>query len=206
MTIARWGSHMTMSAPIRISLSVKIRRFSNIHSWTRIEPSAWVASATAIEVRSAGNAGHGPSWILLLYSPTSACDDELLSAGDDHVVAVELGAQPDAFEHEADHAQVAGHGVLDAQLAAGHARERHEAADLDVVGRDVVLAAVQALGAVDGHQVRADALDVGAHLHEHAREVLDVGLAGGVADHGRARASARRPSARSRSPSRTARP
>ena len=62
-----------MSAPIRISLSVKIRRFSNIHSCTRIEPSAWVASATAIEVRSAGNAGHGPSWILLLYSPTSAC-------------------------------------------------------------------------------------------------------------------------------------
>ena len=36
-------------------------------------------------------------------------------------------------------------------------------------------------------QVGADALDVGAHLDEHAREVLDVRLAGGVADHGRAR-------------------
>ena len=76
---------------------------------------------------------------------------------------------------------------LIAQLAAGDARERHEAADLDVVGRDLVLAAVQALGAVDGQQVRADPLDVGAHLHEHAREILDVRLAGGVADHGRAR-------------------
>ena len=73
---------------------------------------------------------------------------------------------------------------LDAQLAAGHAGERHEAADLDVVGGDLVLAAVQLLRAVDGEQVRADALDVGAHLHEHPREVLHVGLAGGVADHG----------------------
>ena len=51
---------------------------------------------------------------------------------------------------------------------------------------------------VDGEHVRADALDVGAHLHEHPREVLDVRLAGGVADDGRARASARRPAARSR--------
>ena len=41
--------------------------------------------------------------------------------------------------------------------------------------------------------VGADAADVGAHLHEHAREVLDVRLAGGVADDRRARASARRP-------------
>ena len=72
------------------------------------------------------------------------------------------------------------------QLSSGHARERDEAADLDVVGRDLVLAAVQPLGAVDRQQVRADALDVGAHRHEHPREVLHVGLAGRVADHGRA--------------------
>ena len=100
---------------------------------------------------------------------------------------MQLRAQAEPFEDEADHPQVVRDRVLDAQLAAGHARERHEAADLDVVGRDVVLAAVQALGAVDGEQVRADALDVGAHLHEHAREVLHVRLGGGVADHGRAR-------------------
>ena len=39
-----------------------------------------------------------------------------------------------------------------------------------------------ALHAVDVHDVRADALDRGAHLVEHAREVLDVRLGGGVAD------------------------
>src|SRR6478735_8560788 len=69
--IARCGSQSTMSAPISTSLSVKTMRFSNIHSWMSTEPLHWVASAIAIDVRSAGNAGHGPSWTLDLYSPTS---------------------------------------------------------------------------------------------------------------------------------------
>src|SRR5918997_4934271 len=69
--IARCGSHIVMSAPISTSLSVKIMRFSNIHSWMSAEPEHCVASATAIEVRSAGKAGHGPSWTLILCSPTS---------------------------------------------------------------------------------------------------------------------------------------
>ena len=96
--------------------------------------------------------------------------------------------QAEPVEDEADHAQVVGDGVLDAQLAAGDAGQRHERADLDVVGRDLVRAAVQLGAAVDGQDVGADALDVGAHLHEHAREVLDVRLAGGVADDASSRA------------------
>ena len=95
--------------------------------------------------------------------------------------------QPDPLEDEADHAQVAGDRVLDAHLAAGHAGKRHEAPHLDVVGADVVLAAVQLPHAGDGEDVGADSLDVGAHLHEHPGEVLHMGLAGGVADHGRPR-------------------
>src|SRR3954447_24583061 len=70
-TSARCGSAMKMLAPIEISLSQKNRRDSNIHSWTRTSPSLWVASATAIEVRSAGKAGHGPSWTLEVCSPMS---------------------------------------------------------------------------------------------------------------------------------------
>src|SRR5919199_1430215 len=81
VTMARCGSHSTMSAPIDTSLSVKIMRFSNIHSWTSTEPLHCVASATAIEVRSAGNAGHGPSWILALNSPTSRLVMRLWSPG-----------------------------------------------------------------------------------------------------------------------------
>ncbi len=81
VTIARCGSQSTMSAPIDTSLSVKIMRFSNIHSWTRTEPLHCVASAIAIEVRSAGNAGHGPSWIFALNSPTSRWAMRLWSPG-----------------------------------------------------------------------------------------------------------------------------
>ena len=108
VTIARCGSQSMMSAPMRTSLSVKTRRFSNIHSWMRTEPVHCVARATAIEVRSAGNAGHGPSWTFDLYSPDVAGHDQLLAARDEHVVVVELGAQPEAVEHEADHPQVVG--------------------------------------------------------------------------------------------------
>ena len=61
-----------MLAPMLTSLSVKTSRFSNIHSWMSIWPADWVASATAIDVRSAGNAGHGPSWTFAVYSPRRA--------------------------------------------------------------------------------------------------------------------------------------
>jgi hypothetical protein len=60
-----------MRAPIETSLSTKNRRFSNIFSKTRIVPHACVATATAIDVRSAGNAGQGPSSIFGTWSPRS---------------------------------------------------------------------------------------------------------------------------------------
>ena len=53
-------------------------------------------------------------------------------------------------------------------------------------GRHGVLAAAELGDAVDLHHVGADALDRRAHLVEHAREVLHVRLAGGVADDRRA--------------------
>ena len=70
-TIARCGSQIVIDAPIITSLSTKNRRFSNIHSWIITEPWAWVASATATLVRSAGNAGHGPSCTFGVWSPLS---------------------------------------------------------------------------------------------------------------------------------------
>ena len=65
ITIARCGSQIVISAPMRISLSTKNSRFSNIFSKISTEPSDCVARATAIDVRSAGNAGHGPSSTLV---------------------------------------------------------------------------------------------------------------------------------------------
>ncbi len=71
-------------------------------------------------------------------------------------------------------------GVADAEVSPGRRGERHEASDLDVVGADAVLGAPELVAAVDGHHVRADAVDLRAHLHEQAGEVLDVRLRRGV--------------------------
>src|SRR3954451_11031997 len=109
-----------MFAPMFTSLSVKIMRFSNIHSWMSTWPADWVASAMAIDVRSAGNAGHGPARALAGHPPPArrpildlggelarvALDDQLLIAGHEDVGAVELGVQAEAVEDQTDHAQV----------------------------------------------------------------------------------------------------
>src|SRR5215212_5582209 len=78
-----------------------------------------------------------------------ARDDELLAARDDDVAALPARMQPEALEHEADHPHVLGHALADAKLPAGHPGQRHERGDLDVVGRDGVLAAPELAHAVD---------------------------------------------------------
>ena len=59
MTTARWGSQMMTRAPMEIRRSTQTRRLSYIHSWMSDVPRAWVASTSAIEVRSAGKPGQG---------------------------------------------------------------------------------------------------------------------------------------------------
>ena len=95
-------------------------------------------------------------------------------------------ARPDAEPIEADQraAQVLGAHRIDRELAVGHRGEPDEPADLDVVGADRVCAAERP-AALDGVAVGADALDLRAHRHQEAGEVLDVGLARSVAQNGR---------------------
>ena len=57
---------------------------------------------------------------------------------------------------------------------------------LDHVGQQRVLRAAERLDALDGQQVRGDARDACAHAVEHLAQLLQVGLAGGVVDRGRA--------------------
>ena len=59
-------------APIETSLSVKNSRFSNIFSKRSTVPRAWVATVSAIDVQSDGNAGHGPSSIFGMCPPMSS--------------------------------------------------------------------------------------------------------------------------------------
>ena len=117
-----------------------------------------------------------------------ALDPQRLSGRHDHVGAVAVDPAAEPLERQAGHAQVVRDAVADAQLAAGARRQRDEAADLDVVGPDRVVGPAELLLTVHDHQVGADPLDAGAHLHQQPGQVLHVRLARGVVDHGRARA------------------
>src|SRR3954462_7514150 len=93
-------------APIDTSLSVKNRRFSNIFSNTRIVPCACVATATAIDVRSAGNAGHGPSSIFGIAPPRSSRTASVWSGGHAHPVVAELELDAEPLERRHDRPKV----------------------------------------------------------------------------------------------------
>src|SRR6266540_499790 len=80
-TTARCGSQRMIRAPIPTSLSTKNSRFSYIFSKIITVPRAWVAIASAIEVRSAGNAGHGPSSTLGMAAPRSSWTTSSWSRG-----------------------------------------------------------------------------------------------------------------------------
>src|SRR2546426_915185 len=69
---ARWGSHSTMRAPIPMSLSTKKSRDSNSFSKMSNSPSHCVATTIAIDIRSAGNWGQGPSSSSGTWPPRSA--------------------------------------------------------------------------------------------------------------------------------------
>ena len=96
----------------------------------------------------------------------------------------DLDADAGALHHVDDGAEVAGIGVLQQHVAAGHAHAHGIGAGLDAVGDDAVLAALQAGDALDAQRRGVDALDLGAHLDEACGDVADLGLGGGVLDDG----------------------
>ena len=63
-------------------------------------PSDLVASASAIDVRSAGNAGHGPSSSFGYLRRRLVANAQLLAARHDDAVAVELHPAAQALEAE----------------------------------------------------------------------------------------------------------
>src|SRR6476659_6128886 len=167
-----------MRAPIETSLSTKKSRLSNIFSKTSTVPRACVAATTAMEVRSAGNAGQMPLSIFGSWSPRSSTTCSSCPGG----TRRDLERDPELAERRDDRDQIIGLDVLDRHVAAGRGRERREARDLDVLRPDPVLAAVELGHASDPHDVGADALDLRAERDEEVAEILDVRLAGGVAD------------------------
>ena len=109
-------------------------------------------------VRSAGKAGQGPSSIFGIASPTSSLHAQPLLRRDDQVVAVDVRRQAEPLEHRANHLEVVGDRLLDAQLPAGDGGERHEARRPRCgPGAIDVACAAEPVAAVHGEDVRADA-------------------------------------------------
>ena len=137
--------------------------------------------------RDRGQVGRerGPGAVLDLRDLAAevVLDLEPLARRDAHGRLPHLDLDAEPRERRQDREQIPGLDVLDRDVAAGGGREADEAADLDVLGSDAPVAAVQLGDAVDAEDVRLDPLDLGAERDEEAAEVLDVRLAGGVADH-----------------------
>ena len=142
-----------------------------------------MATITAIEVRSAGNAGHGPVLDLRNLAAEVVEDHELLLGRYAHVRPVDLHVDAEALEGQQDPGEVLRLGVLDRDVPAADRRQADEAADLDVLGRQPPRAARELLHAADPEHVRLEPFDLGAKRDEEPAEILDVRLAGGVADH-----------------------
>ena len=96
-------------------------------------------TVTAIEVRSAGNAGQMPLSIFGIWPPKSSSTCRFWPAGTRTVRVRDLHLDPELPEGRDDRDEVVGLDVLDDDLAPGRRGEADEARDLDVVGADPVL-------------------------------------------------------------------
>ena len=120
-----------------------------------------------------------------IVSAEVALDHALLVGRNDEIRPVDRARDPESREAHQRRAQVFDAGVLDAQRRPRHRREADERSDLDVVGTDAMRAAAERPASVDREQIRADSLDVRAQRDEKVAKILDVRLAGGVAENRR---------------------
>ena len=160
VTTTRCGSQRMIRAPIETSLSTKNRRLSNIFSKIRIVPRAWVATMTAIEVMSAGNAGHGPSSIFGIAPPRSSRIASSWPGG----TWIEV---PSISTRSPSRSNTGRIGTRSSEAAPSIVRSPPVMAAMPMKlptsmwsARDRVLAAAQPLDARDVDHVRADALDL----------------------------------------------
>ena len=111
--------------------------------------------------RRVADIGHGVVHVCL--------DTQLLTAADKQVVAANLAVETQPAKHQAHHAQVFRTGILDQQFAVRRARQPDKRADLDVIGADAEVCAVQPFDTLDGQAVGTDAVDLRAHLLQQPR-------------------------------------
>ena len=183
VTTTRCGSQRMIRAPIETSLSTKNRRLSNIFSKTSTVPRACVAATTAIEVRSAGNAGQMPLSIFGICPPRSSTIRRSWPGADADRASPPPRARSRGVR-KAGTIEIRSSGST-SSISRSPPVTAASAAKLATSmcsGPIRMCAAVETLDALDAQHVRADPVDPRAERDEEAAEVLDVRLARGVAD------------------------
>src|SRR5713101_1523103 len=130
----------------------------------------------------------GPRAVLQLRDvPAHVGTDPTLLAGiHDQLGAVEARSHAQPLEPQQDAAEILAAHAVDRDRAVGHGGEPDERAELDVVRPHRAGSGREGRSAFDGEGVRPDALDLRAQTRQEARQILDVRLAGRVAQCGRA--------------------
>src|SRR6185503_8396870 len=113
-----------------------------------------------------------------------ALNDLFLLGGHDEIRSFDLARDAEAREAHERRPEMFDAGVRDAQLRSRGGRHADKRTDLDVVRADTMRRAAELSSTFDGQLVRADAVDVGAERDEKVAEVLNVWLAGRVAEDG----------------------
>ena len=116
-----------------------------------------------------------------------ALNDRLLSASarDDEIGSVDHARDAEPREAHQRRAQMLDARVRDANLGARHRRQADERADLDVIRPDAMRRAAERTAALHRQLVRARPVDLRAERDQEVAEVLDVRLAGGIAENRR---------------------
>ena len=104
-----------------------------------------------------------------------------LAGGHDEVIALDAADDAEPFKPHPDRAQMLDAGLRDAQRRARHGGEPDQGANLDMVGLDRIAGAAERRRAVHDDGVGADAFDLRAERDQEMREILHMGLGGGVA-------------------------
>ena len=173
-----------MRAPIPISLSTKKSRDSNSFSKKKDRAGA-LRGRDERDAHEIGGEARPDRVLELRHVATQILADATrLSSVDDETRALDARNHTQALEAEKGGAQVMGSHPLDGDRRIGDGREADEGTDLDVVGADGELGPGERSPSFDGQDIGADALNLGAHLHEQIGEVLDVGLARRIAQDG----------------------
>ncbi len=142
-------------------------------------------STTAIDVRSAGNAGQGPSSIFGIWPPRSSWITSSLARRHAHAstppTSTSTPSRSNAGRIESRSLGSTSSIVMSPPVDRGEADEARRPRCAPAPTRQSPPSS--SVDAVDPQHVRLDPLDLGAERDEEAAEVLDVRLAGGVPDH-----------------------